>query len=213
MPMRWERPALQSRSWCPAMTLLRRKPSMPAKVTIIKTFVLASAIAIFSKTSTMAGFESTTASSTTPWTSEFLLLWSFYFYFGTQRGRAKGGELPPELASVKPQRPIVSAPPEDEHRVLQFRPRPGSPLAQRGNHPPFVHRLEVANDLSRYERDREDAGDYRQRMLANVAAFAFTVALLAIGIWLTMSIAQLRRTQDCVLMGRHDCVQIVVPHN
>jgi hypothetical protein len=97
--------------------------------------------------------------------------------------------------------------------VLQFRPRPGSPLAQRGNHPPFVHRLEVANDLSRYERDREDAGDYRQRMLANVAAFAFTVALLAIGIWLTMSISELRRTQDCVLMGRHDCVQIVVPHN
>jgi hypothetical protein len=97
--------------------------------------------------------------------------------------------------------------------VLQFRPRLGSPIAQRGNRPPFVHRLEVANDLSRYERDREDAGDYRQRMLANVAAFAFTVALLAIGIWLTMSIAQLRRTQDCVLMGRHDCVQIAVPHN
>ena len=114
---------------------------------------------------------------------------------------------------MKPQRPIVSDPPEEEHRVLQFRPRPGSPLAQRGNHPPFVHRLEVANDLSRYERDREDAGDYRQRTLANVAAFAFTVALLAIGIWLTMSIAQFRRTQDCVLMGRHDCVQIVVPHN
>ena len=114
---------------------------------------------------------------------------------------------------MKPQRPIVSAPPEDEHRVLQFRPRLGSPIAQRGNRPPFVHRLEVANDLSRYERDREDAGDYRQRMLANVAAFAFTVALLAIGIWLTMSIAQLRRTQDCVLMGRHDCVQIAVPHN
>jgi hypothetical protein len=45
-------------------------------------------------------------------------------------------------------------------------------------------------------------------MLANVAAFAFTVALLAIGIWLAMSIAHLRRTQDCVLMGRHDCVQI-----
>jgi hypothetical protein len=114
---------------------------------------------------------------------------------------------------VRPQRPIVSAPTEDEHRVLQFRPRPGSPPAQRGSQPPFAHQLEVANDLSRYERDREDAGDYRQRMLANVAAFAFTVALLAIGIWLTVSITHLRRTQDCVLMGRHDCVQIAVPHN
>jgi hypothetical protein len=114
---------------------------------------------------------------------------------------------------VRPQRPIVSAPPEEEHRVLRFRPRPGSPLAQRGNRPPLVHKLEVANDLSRYERVPEDADDYRQRMLANVAAFAFTVALLAIGIWLTISISQLRRTQDCVLMGRHDCVQIAVPHN
>ena len=82
---------------------------------------------------------------------------------------------------MRPQRPIVSPPPEDEHRVLQFRPRPGSPLAQRESHPPFGHRLEVANDLSRYERVPEEADDYRQRMLANVAAFAFTMALLAIG--------------------------------
>ena len=109
---------------------------------------------------------------------------------------------------MRPQRPIVSAPPEQEHRVLQFRPRAGSPPE---NQLPFVHRLEVANDLSRHERDREDGDDYRQRMLANVAAFAFTLALLANGIWLTMSITQLRRTQDCVLMGRHDCVQIAVP--
>ena len=118
----------------------------------------------------------------------------------------------PELASVRTQQPIVSTPPEEEHRVLQFRPRPGSPIIQRGNNSPFVHKLEVANDLSRYERDREQADDYRHRMLANVAAFAFTVALLAIGIWLTISITHLRRTQDCVLMGRHDCVQIAVPH-
>ena len=137
----------------------------------------------------------------------------FYFYFEKQRRRAKGNEVTPELASVRPQRPIVSALPEDEHRVLQFRPRLGSPLAQRGNHSPSVRGLEVASDLSRYERVPEEMDDYRQRMLANVAAFAFTVALLAIGIWLTVSIAHLRRTQDCVLMGRHDCVQIIVPHN
>jgi hypothetical protein len=112
---------------------------------------------------------------------------------------------------VRTQRPIVSASSGEEHRVLQFRPRPGAPLAQR-REPHLVRELEVARDLSRYERDREDESDYRQRMLANVAAFAFTLALLAIGIWLTISIAHLRRTQDCVLMGRHDCVQIAVPH-
>jgi hypothetical protein len=69
------------------------------------------------------------------------------------------------------------------------------------------------NDLSRYERDREEPDDYRHRMLANIAAFAFTVALTAIGIWLAMSIQDLRRTQDCVLMGRHDCVRISSPHS
>jgi hypothetical protein len=63
-------------------------------------------------------------------------------------------------------------------------------------------------DLSRYERPREEPDDFRHRMLANVAAFAFTVALAAIGIWLAISIADLRRTQDCGLMGRRDCVRI-----
>jgi hypothetical protein len=112
---------------------------------------------------------------------------------------------------VRTQRPIVSIPPDEEHRVLQFRPRSGAPITQLRTHH-MVHELGVAKDLSHYERDREDDDDYRQRMLANVAAFAFTIALLAIGIWLTISIAHLRRTQDCVLMGRHDCVQIAVPH-
>ena len=69
----------------------------------------------------------------------------------------------------------------------------------------------VANDLSRYERPRDQPDDFRQRMLANVAAFAFTVALTAVGIWLAMSIADLRKTQDCVLMGRTDCARLSVP--
>ena len=103
------------------------------------------------------------------------------------------------------QRPITSA---EEHRVLQFRPRtlahpPGQALQRDGQQEP--------NDLSRYERDREEPDDFRHRMLANVAAFAFTVALTAIGMWLAMSIGDLRKTQDCVLMGRRDCAQISVP--
>lgn len=105
---------------------------------------------------------------------------------------------------------------EEEHRVLKFRPRtlvdpPGAkadserPAGQAGNirHEP--------NDLSRYEKDRDEPDDFRHRMLANVAAFAFTVALTAVGIWLAMSIADLRKTQDCVLMGRRDCAHISMP--
>jgi hypothetical protein len=116
---------------------------------------------------------------------------------------------------VKTQRPITS---DDEHVVLKFRPRtsaqpPGgreeasqttTPNTKAPNTSP------AANDLSRYERPRDEGDDFRHRMLANVAALAFTVALTAIGIWLAVSIADLRKTQDCVLMGRRDCARISV---
>ena len=103
---------------------------------------------------------------------------------------------------MKTQRPIIS---DDEHVVLKFRPRTS-------DHPPGGREESdpakmppAASDLSRYERPRDEGDDFRHRMLANVAALAFTVALTAIGIWLAVSIADLRKTQDCVLMGRRDC--------
>jgi hypothetical protein len=129
---------------------------------------------------------------------------------------------------VKTQRPIAS---EEEHRVLEFRPRssarppgPQGNLGEETSHKDAwrkdAWRKDVRqknphhepNDLSRYERDREEPDDFRHRMLANIAAFAFTIALTAIGIWLAMSIADLRNTQDCVLMGRRDCAPISTPH-
>jgi hypothetical protein len=115
---------------------------------------------------------------------------------------------------VKTQRPIAS---EEEHRVLEFRPRhsvhPAGRQTELGKRARQVEAGQEPNDLSRYERAREEPDDFRHRMLANVAAFAFTVALTAIGIWLAMSIADLRRTQDCVLLGRHDCVHISLPNS
>jgi hypothetical protein len=126
---------------------------------------------------------------------------------------------------VKTQRPIAA---EEEHQVLQFRPRNAArspafqqnPAAQPPRETSRTAELRTelkpgakpaSLDLSRYEKPREEPDDFRQRMLANIAAFAFTVALTAIGIWLAMSIADLRRTQDCVLMGRRDCVRISTP--
>ena len=125
---------------------------------------------------------------------------------------------------MKNQRPIAA---EEEHRVLQFRPRNALRSPAFGGSSPAQPDREAAKadfktdfkpnlkpeslDLSRYERPQEEPDDFRHRMLANIAAFAFTVALTAIGIWLAMSIADLRRTQDCVLMGRRDCVRISAP--
>jgi hypothetical protein len=119
---------------------------------------------------------------------------------------------------VKTQRPITS---DEEHRVLKFRPRtldhPPGRQGPPGSHAPAQdprqdHTRQEPNDLSRYEQDRSEPDDFRHRMLANLAALAFTVALTAIGIWLAMSIADLRKTQDCVLMGRRDCARISTPH-
>lgn len=42
-------------------------------------------------------------------------------------------------------------------------------------------------------------------MLANLAAFIFAALLTAIGIWLATTMADLRKGQDCSLLGRHDC--------
>lgn len=115
---------------------------------------------------------------------------------------------------MKTQRPIAA---DDEHRVLQFRPRSALHSPRLHNGPAAVqprHQDEPPEplDLSRYERPRSQPDDFRQRMLANIAAFAFTVALTVVGIWLAMSIADLRKTQDCVLMGRRDCARISTPH-
>ncbi len=117
---------------------------------------------------------------------------------------------------MKIQRPITSEVSQDEHRVLKFRPRTLAQPPGRRGYPGDQALKEDAgaepNDLSRYERAREEPDDFRHRMLANIAAFAFTVALTAVGIWLAMSIADLRKTQDCVLMGRRDCARISTPH-
>ena len=118
---------------------------------------------------------------------------------------------------MKTQRPIASEDmaSKEEHRVLQFRPRTfAHPPGQRGGLSDHAQHEDIKpepNDLSRYERNREEPDDFRHRMLANIAAFAFTVALTAIGIWLAMSIADMRKTQDCVLMGRRDCAHISTP--
>jgi hypothetical protein len=130
-----------------------------------------------------------------------------------RRGRDKSDQDFAEPAAVKTQRPITS---EEEHRVLKFRPRtladPPRPREASGSQDGPEDAAHERDELSRYERDREEPADFRRRMLANVAAFAFTVALTAVGIWLAVSIADLRKTQDCVLMGRRDCARIATPH-
>lgn len=112
------------------------------------------------------------------------------------------------------QQPIMTG---GEHRVIKFRPRtlakpPGHlPAMVQDNAPP--RRLRPGpDDLSRFQRPADgEVDDYRHRMLMNIAALVFTLVLTGIGVWLATTIADMRRTQDCVLVGRRDCAKIPPP--
>lgn len=104
---------------------------------------------------------------------------------------------------MKAQRPISAD--DDDHRVIPFRPLV-APHPAPGRRP-----MPPDNDLARYERS-DEPDDFRHRMWANLAAFAFTALLTAIGVWLATSLADLRNAQDCVLLGRRDCAHLVTPH-
>ena len=93
---------------------------------------------------------------------------------------------------------------DPEHRVLPFKPR-GSLLTRRGPQPSPVQ------DLGKYERAPEEPDDFRHRMLMNGFALVATIGLVLIGLWLATTMAQMRKDQDCVLAGRHNCTTIPAP--
>ena len=93
-------------------------------------------------------------------------------------------------------------PEEEKGRILPFRRR-GAPQ------PPVVPPSPV-EDVGKYAVS-EEPDNYRQRMINNGLAFAFLLLLVAIGVWLATSIAEMRRNQDCVLSGRRNCANVTVP--
>jgi hypothetical protein len=99
---------------------------------------------------------------------------------------------------------------DDDRRVLPFRPRGAGDnhgwrwrLPTRQADPPPVE------GLGKYEGGEQD-DNYRHRMMVNLAALAFTVALAIVGAWLVIQIADMRKKQDCVLSGRRNCTPIDV---
>jgi hypothetical protein len=61
------------------------------------------------------------------------------------------------------------------------------------------------DDLSRYEADTNEPDDFRHRMITNALTFVFVGILTAAGIWIAISMADLRAKQDCLLANRRDC--------
>jgi len=91
---------------------------------------------------------------------------------------------------------------DGEHRVLSFRRGPGGVRRPVPVPPPV-------DDLAKFARGPEN-DDYRHRMLVNAAAFLFVMVLIAAGLWLADTLAELRRNQDCVMSGRRNCMPIEV---
>jgi hypothetical protein len=54
----------------------------------------------------------------------------------------------------------------------------------------------------------EDQGN---RVVENAVLLVFFVALVAAGIWLLGTMAEIRKVQDCAAQGRRNCATIEVP--
>ena len=97
----------------------------------------------------------------------------------------------------------VPRPEDDRGRILPFQRRGRNPVRL----PPTETPVE---DVGKYARS-DEPDNYRQRMINNGLALAFCLVLVAIGVWLATTIAEMRRNQDCVLSGRRNCAQLNVP--
>jgi hypothetical protein len=102
------------------------------------------------------------------------------------------------LDLVMPDRNSSSS--DNEGRVVSFR---GGKARTRS--PPTA----PVEDLAKYERTA-GSDDYRHRMIVNVAALIFVIALIGAGLWLADTMAELRKNQDCMLSGRRGCVPLEV---
>src|SRR5689334_17798023 len=100
--------------------------------------------------------------------------------------------------------PDHSIPSKESGRIIRFRPRGAPPSGWRWPlQRPQPGETPVA-DLSKYENTTGE-DDYRHRMTMNALALVVTTVLVVVGIWLAVSIADMRATQDCYLQGRRNC--------
>jgi hypothetical protein len=100
------------------------------------------------------------------------------------------------------------APATDEsHQVLPFRRRGAAAGAGARRSSPPTPDLESPDSFAKYEGGAVE-DNYRHRMIVNVAGFAFTVVLATAGVWLAVTIADMRKNQDCYLSGRRNCTPI-----
>ena len=58
----------------------------------------------------------------------------------------------------------------------------------------------------------EDQGNRQEnRNVENAVMLGFLVVLVAAGIWLLVTMADIRKVQDCAAQGRRNCATIEIP--
>lgn len=57
----------------------------------------------------------------------------------------------------------------------------------------------------------EPPDDERQRGIENAVMLGFFVVLVAAGVWLLGSMADIRKAQDCAAQGRRNCGTMEIP--
>jgi len=126
------------------------------------------------------------------------------------RVRANRAYLGLELILSGSLMPDPSPPPKDTGQVIRFRPRGASPSGWRWPLQRTRPDETPVADLRKYENAKGE-DDYRHRMTMNALALVTTSILVVVGIWLAVSIADMRKKQDCYLQGGRNCNQISIP--
>jgi len=61
------------------------------------------------------------------------------------------------------------------------------------------------------DKQDEDRSDTGNRNLENAMLAGFFIVLVGAGVWLLVTMAEVRRIQDCAAQGRRNCQTIEVP--
>ncbi len=102
--------------------------------------------------------------------------------------------------------------PEVTGKVIPFEPRrPGS--RPRQLHHSSLPSRPPGTRSDEHDPDNEQRDDFRHRMKTNAATVVVVGLLIWCGLWLADTLAQMRKTQDCVLSGLRNCAPITLPEH
>jgi hypothetical protein len=96
-------------------------------------------------------------------------------------------------------------PTEETGRVLPFDPR------RRAFRMGIPRPPSSVEDVGKYAGGADERDDWHHRMKMNAVAAVVLGLLIWSGYWLFDTIAEMRKNQDCALIGRSNCTRLNLP--